>query len=317
MSRDTWEGNNKEPMSYNVWNYTNGNPVNLVDPSGFQYQPPNCQDIIYPEIQKLCLQGIGSDTDRTVLKAREQFFRKISDLSLKGGTIFPGLYWSGMMLKHFLDGDSTAYISLGEGGSTFGTNRGIERATKKILPPQNPSDEPDVISPLLVGFIEQTIRQCYAGNFAIPLPDRTISGQPRYSTEIDGLGGPSTPRPWINGPLDGDGIGWWGAWAHVVIDGHYSNAMLTNAQYLGVPWAANKLTAHVMYTIKDDYTWTRGRSTPLPLGLGSSVWVPHEWELSLEGYPMGAVETHAYITWFEDLTVLYSQDFQTYDVVSD
>jgi hypothetical protein len=43
----------------------------------------------------------------------------------------------------------------------------------------------------------------------------------------------------------------------------------------------------------------------------------NEWELSLEGYPMGAVETHAYITWFEDLRVLYSQDFQTYDVVSD
>ncbi len=33
-TRDVWEGDQNAPMSYNGWNYTNGNPVNLTDPSG-------------------------------------------------------------------------------------------------------------------------------------------------------------------------------------------------------------------------------------------------------------------------------------------
>ncbi len=33
-TRDIWEGDPNAPMSYNAWNYTNGNPVNLVDPTG-------------------------------------------------------------------------------------------------------------------------------------------------------------------------------------------------------------------------------------------------------------------------------------------
>ena len=34
LTRDTWEGNNTRPLSYNRWNYVEGNPVNRVDPSG-------------------------------------------------------------------------------------------------------------------------------------------------------------------------------------------------------------------------------------------------------------------------------------------
>jgi RHS repeat-associated protein len=34
MSRDTWQGDDRQPMSYNRWNYTDGNPVNRLDPSG-------------------------------------------------------------------------------------------------------------------------------------------------------------------------------------------------------------------------------------------------------------------------------------------
>jgi RHS repeat-associated protein len=34
LSRDTWAGDANQPMSYNKWAYTNGNPVNYTDPSG-------------------------------------------------------------------------------------------------------------------------------------------------------------------------------------------------------------------------------------------------------------------------------------------
>jgi RHS repeat-associated protein len=34
VSRDKWEGNSTRPLSINRWNYVEGNPVNLTDPSG-------------------------------------------------------------------------------------------------------------------------------------------------------------------------------------------------------------------------------------------------------------------------------------------
>ena len=36
MSRDTWEGEAKRPISMNRWGYVEGNPVNLTDPSGHE-----------------------------------------------------------------------------------------------------------------------------------------------------------------------------------------------------------------------------------------------------------------------------------------
>ena len=35
MSRDTWEGNAYQPITYNEWNYGQSNPVNHIDPSGY------------------------------------------------------------------------------------------------------------------------------------------------------------------------------------------------------------------------------------------------------------------------------------------
>ena len=34
LTKDTWSGNVSNPMSYNRWIYTYGNPVNNSDPSG-------------------------------------------------------------------------------------------------------------------------------------------------------------------------------------------------------------------------------------------------------------------------------------------
>ncbi len=48
VSRDTWGGDEKQPMSYNRWNYTNGNPVNLTDPSGLTALPPQGCDYANP-----------------------------------------------------------------------------------------------------------------------------------------------------------------------------------------------------------------------------------------------------------------------------
>jgi RHS repeat-associated protein len=39
LTRDTWTGSDRLPMSYNAWLYGYANPVNLADPSGFN---PNC-----------------------------------------------------------------------------------------------------------------------------------------------------------------------------------------------------------------------------------------------------------------------------------
>jgi RHS repeat-associated protein len=39
VTRDTWDGDYNRPLSLNRWMYVEGNPVNLIDPSGFN---PNC-----------------------------------------------------------------------------------------------------------------------------------------------------------------------------------------------------------------------------------------------------------------------------------
>jgi hypothetical protein len=37
LTQDTWDGNPNLPMSYNHWNYVDGNPINRLDPSGYCY----------------------------------------------------------------------------------------------------------------------------------------------------------------------------------------------------------------------------------------------------------------------------------------
>ncbi len=40
-SRDTWEGDANRPLSFNRWNYVEGNPINLIDPTGNKPPPPD------------------------------------------------------------------------------------------------------------------------------------------------------------------------------------------------------------------------------------------------------------------------------------
>jgi RHS repeat-associated protein len=35
LTRDTWQGNEQQPASYNKWLFTYANPVNLSDPTGY------------------------------------------------------------------------------------------------------------------------------------------------------------------------------------------------------------------------------------------------------------------------------------------
>ncbi len=39
LSRDTWEGDANRPLSFNRWGYVEGNPINLVDPTGMHPGP--------------------------------------------------------------------------------------------------------------------------------------------------------------------------------------------------------------------------------------------------------------------------------------
>jgi RHS repeat-associated protein len=52
VTRDTWGGNDKQSMSYNMWLYTFGNPVNITDPSG--NDPYWCENEIDPDTRQQC-----------------------------------------------------------------------------------------------------------------------------------------------------------------------------------------------------------------------------------------------------------------------
>ncbi len=53
QSRDTWSGDYNRPLSLNKWMYTEGNPVNLTDPSG--KFPTWCQSMPNKGLYELCV----------------------------------------------------------------------------------------------------------------------------------------------------------------------------------------------------------------------------------------------------------------------
>jgi hypothetical protein len=36
LTEDSWQGDENQPMSYNLWLYGNANPIQYLDPSGFE-----------------------------------------------------------------------------------------------------------------------------------------------------------------------------------------------------------------------------------------------------------------------------------------
>ena len=57
ISRDTWNGDYNRPLSLNRWNYVEGNPVNLVDPSGYISCESSSDPICVNKIRELKIRG--------------------------------------------------------------------------------------------------------------------------------------------------------------------------------------------------------------------------------------------------------------------
>lgn len=55
LTRDTWGGNANNPLSFNKWLYVEGNPINLVDPSGMRPKQPQSK------LSKYCYPLLGKD----------------------------------------------------------------------------------------------------------------------------------------------------------------------------------------------------------------------------------------------------------------
>ena len=85
MSRDTWGGDDTMPMSYNLWLYTSGNPVNRLDPSGQCWVTPpgsnNPNPIWFPDGTSQCPStgfGFSLAGDWTDLQIRSAYAAVVS-----------------------------------------------------------------------------------------------------------------------------------------------------------------------------------------------------------------------------------------------
>lgn len=63
MTRDTWSGNANQPMSFNRWNYTESNPINHVDPSGFCV---DCYVFFFPGLGNNGINNLGEGEARMI-----------------------------------------------------------------------------------------------------------------------------------------------------------------------------------------------------------------------------------------------------------
>jgi len=70
ISRDSWGGDYNKPLSFNRWNYVEGNPVNLTDPSG--HDPYWCD--YYKDEQKRIQCWVAYITSLGQLAKRGQIF---------------------------------------------------------------------------------------------------------------------------------------------------------------------------------------------------------------------------------------------------
>lgn len=91
ISRDIWPGNFHQPMSYNRWNYTESNPVNNIDPTGYisESQGPRADTItanLYAKYNVLIIKDWGYNIPQ---------FMTLTDIGYRLGWLepAPGCTW--------------------------------------------------------------------------------------------------------------------------------------------------------------------------------------------------------------------------------
>ena len=214
----------------------------------------------------------------------------------------------GDMLEHFLMNGGYRTVTLPY-NTSFASDLGIRRAIYEKIPsdPDKVPDEPKEITPLLYEFLNDI--QAYSGCDKSSLISPIIEyGWETYSGEFD-------PRP--------HGMGWWGAFGHVVIDAEYTNIKM-------FPTYGNNgyvVKTQVKYSVEDHYEWFGGlMKTPLPLGTPDwdagyfppvvFVYIPHEWEDSLVNAGK-ATEYDFSITWSEYMQIVVLKDFSNFMIVGE
>lgn len=212
------------------------------------------------------------------------------------------------MLSWFLGASGSDLDITFRSSDDFPQDPGIVRATRGIRDPRTgictaasfsvcgiPGcvDEPDRVTPLLWAFLQEYVRPAVSnGEFSVgPVP---LAGANYYSDEL--------PRPYDTG--------FWAAFGHA------------NNLY-GTFSASGKQSCHpegyiiryrADYHIKDDYQWFEGKKTPFNFpGTDATVWIPHEWELSLvRTTPPRAQEYPFTISWTERERILVGLDLSWY-----
>jgi len=308
LTRDTWGGDDKQPISYNKEVYANANPVNLKDPSGLKPDDTkvDCDQInsVLTYMRELCKTANGDVDDSTqryyVLTAREQIFREIAKISINLGYALEGYKWAGILLNHFLDGGGDDYHVNLASNSSFQSDRGILRATKLKLPQL--SDDAKEITPLLHVFLNYIKKNQLCNGL---IPDMHLKGENYY----------------VKGSARAMDTGWWGAFGHVNIDVDYTDSWISQQGY------GFYVATTASYSIKDRYVWGHHASTPLPLGnfkipptweldgirkFIGTVDIPHHWEVSLRNYGW-AKEYDFDVTWSERMGVIVSPGFSSYN----
>ncbi|RLC61624.1 MAG: hypothetical protein DRI48_10530, partial [Chloroflexi bacterium] len=307
-SQDPLPGFPNRPRTFQAFVYAHNNPINLTDHSGLSPWVDCTNWPTYLGLKELCQQANGDDSDPDVLDAREAIFERIT----WGGQILcrkegAGYCWASAMLSWFLGASGSDLDITFRSSDDFPQDPGILRATRGIRDPQTgictaasfgvcgiPGcvDEPDRVTPLLWEFLQKHVRPvAAAGKFRVQ-PVR-VTGIDLYSDEL--------PRPYDRG--------WWAAFGHVEINGMFSAKGRPSCHPEGYV-----IRYRADYHIEDNYWWFEGKRTPFNFpGTTATVWIPHEWQLSLvHATPPRAQFYHFTISWTERERILVGSDFNWY-----